>query len=88
MAGSRFHSSSSITTTSSIWAAAAVSILEWCSVPEAEREILIVDNGSTDGAPAWARERFGVRVVRSDINLGFARAANLGIRSARGGFAP
>jgi GT2 family glycosyltransferase len=44
--------------------------------------ILVVDNGSTDGAPDLARER-GARVLRVGFNSGFARAVNLGIMAAR-----
>jgi GT2 family glycosyltransferase len=46
-------------------------------------ETLIVDNGSTDGAPDLARER-GARVIAMGRNTGFAPAVNRGIREARG----
>jgi GT2 family glycosyltransferase len=46
-------------------------------------EILVVDNGSTDGAPGLARER-GARVLAMGRNAGFAPAVNCGIREARG----
>jgi hypothetical protein len=45
-------------------------------------EWLIVDNGSTDGAPELARER-GARVVAMGRNTGFAPAVNRGIRESR-----
>jgi GT2 family glycosyltransferase len=44
-------------------------------------ELLIVDNGSTDGAPALARTR-GARVIEMGRNAGFAAAVNCGIREA------
>jgi len=43
------------------------------------REILIVDNGSEDGAPEVA-ERLGARAIRMGSNTGFARAVNRGIQ--------
>lgn len=44
-------------------------------------ELLIVDNGSTDGAPDLARAR-GARVIAMGRNAGFAAAVNRGIREA------
>jgi GT2 family glycosyltransferase len=50
-------------------------------------EVIVVDNGSTDGSLAYLRsEHPAVRVVELDRNTGFAHAANLGIRCARGEF--
>jgi len=46
-------------------------------------ELLVVDNGSTDGAPAAARER-GARVAAMGRNAGFAAAVNRGIEESRG----
>jgi GT2 family glycosyltransferase len=50
---------------------------------EESLEILIVDNGSTDGS-LDAMLGAGVRVIRAGRNLGFSRANNLGARAARG----
>jgi GT2 family glycosyltransferase len=44
-------------------------------------EIVVVDNGSTDGAPELARAR-GCRVIEMGENAGFARAVNRGWRAA------
>jgi GT2 family glycosyltransferase len=50
---------------------------------EAAGELLVVDNGSTDGAPELARTR-GARVIPMGRNAGFAAAVNRGIRESRG----
>ncbi len=44
-------------------------------------EILVVDNGSSDGSAETA-ETLGCRVLRLKTNRGFAHAVNLGIRNA------
>jgi GT2 family glycosyltransferase len=46
-------------------------------------EVLVVDNGSHDGAPELAC-RCGARVIPMGRNAGFAAAVNRGIREARG----
>jgi GT2 family glycosyltransferase len=50
---------------------------------EPAAELLVVDNGSTDGAPELARTR-GARVIPMGRNAGFAAAVNRGIRESRG----
>jgi N-acetylglucosaminyl-diphospho-decaprenol L-rhamnosyltransferase len=42
-------------------------------------EVVLADNGSTDGAPERAASRSGVTVVRTGANLGYGRAANAGV---------
>jgi len=51
------------------------------------KEIFVMDNGSTDGTTAvFAREYPRVQLVRSETNLGFARAGNLAAERASGKF--
>jgi hypothetical protein len=52
-------------------------------------EVLIVDNASSDGSPEMVEDDFvaphsPVRLIRSDVNLGFAAANNLAMEAARG----
>ncbi|MGH2524060.1 MAG: glycosyltransferase family 2 protein, partial [Anaerolineales bacterium] len=48
-------------------------------------EIILVDNGSTDGSAAWVGEHFpAVRLIANARNMGFAAANNQGIRVAQG----
>lgn len=51
----------------------------------ADHEVVVVDSASTDGTADMVRTRFPwVRVERLEVNEGFARAVNAGIRVARG----
>ncbi len=51
-------------------------------------EVVVVDNGSRDGTPAYLRELAGrvarVRPIRNADNRGFVAAANQGLTAARG----
>jgi len=52
-------------------------------------EIIVVDNGSTDGTPEFLhhlQDLGHVRVILNHHNLGFAKACNQGARAARGEF--
>lgn len=53
--------------------------------PVASHEIIVVDNASSDGSAAAARDWPGVRVIESGVNTGFAAANNSGIRESTGG---
>lgn len=51
----------------------------------ATAELLLVDNGSSDGMPAWAQATYpAARVLALPQNLGFAGGVNVGLRAARG----
>lgn len=48
-------------------------------------EVIVSDNGSTDGSVEKIRTQFPkVRVIENRANLGFAKGNNVGIREARG----
>ena len=49
-------------------------------------EVIVVDNGSTDGSDHDIEQRFGARVqlLRAGRNLGYGAGNNVGIRRARG----
>jgi len=61
----------------------------WAHTPPGLYELIVVDNGSTDGTTAFLRKmaRSGrLQLIANDANLGFARACNQGARAARGEF--
>lgn len=48
-------------------------------------EIIVVDNHSQDGTPEMVRREFPrVKLIQNTMNEGFARAANQGVKEARG----
>jgi GT2 family glycosyltransferase len=50
-----------------------------------DAEVIVVDNGSTDGTPVWARAHHPqLRLIELAENLGFAGGVNVGLRAARG----
>jgi GT2 family glycosyltransferase len=51
-------------------------------------DVVVVDNGSTDGSQAMLRERYpDIQIVQNDHNVGLARACNQGIQVTRGRYA-
>jgi GT2 family glycosyltransferase len=49
-------------------------------------EVIVVDNGSTDGAPDMVETEYGwARLIRLARNTGFSTAVNEGIKAAAGG---
>ena len=49
-------------------------------------EVIVVDNGSSDGSAEMARSEFGARVIANAANLGFCAANNQAFAVARGQF--
>jgi len=48
------------------------------------REVVVVDNGSTDGSQAELKKRFPkVKLIENRENLGFAEGNNIGVRSVK-----
>ena len=47
-------------------------------------EVVVVDNGSTDGSAEWVRANYpAVKVVALPVNLGFGGGSNVGFRAAK-----
>jgi len=50
-------------------------------------EVVVVDNGSTDGSPELVSQQFpAVRLIRQATNLGFAAGSNVGFRATQSEF--
>ncbi|HHW03154.1 MAG TPA: glycosyltransferase [Thermoanaerobacterales bacterium] len=49
-------------------------------------EIIIVDNGSTDGTVDFLEKQNDITLVKNDKNLGFAKGCNQGIKISKGEF--
>lgn len=47
-------------------------------------ELILVDNGSTDGTACFVKKHAKARLIQNRDNLGFAKAINQGMRAARG----
>ncbi|MCC6389941.1 MAG: glycosyltransferase, partial [Bryobacterales bacterium] len=52
-----------------------------------QKEIIVVDNGSSDGSVQMLEQEFrSVKVIGNTVNLGFCAANNQGIAAASGEF--
>lgn len=46
-------------------------------------EVIVVDNGSTDGTVDYLRKISRIRLIENKTNLGYSRAVNIGIQAAQ-----
>ncbi|MCS6910188.1 MAG: glycosyltransferase family 2 protein [Anaerolineales bacterium] len=52
-----------------------------------QTEVIVVDSASSDGSAAIVRDEFpSVRLIASEVNLGYSRGNNLGLKHARGDY--
>ncbi len=53
-----------------------------------EVEVIVVDNASTDGSAGWLAEAYAGRLtlIANEVNTGFSRGMNTGLRSAKGSY--
>lgn len=68
-------------------AACLDALLTSCRQSNLHSEIIVVDNGSTDGSAGLVAERYAgadLHLIRNRRNLGFAGGCNVGLRAARG----
>lgn len=49
-----------------------------------QHEIIVVNNGSTDGTREWLAARPEIKAIHNDTNLGFPVACNQGMKAAKG----
>ena len=54
-----------------------------CHTPE-KHEVIVVNNGSTDGTREWLEARPDIKAIHNETNLGFPVACNQGMKAARG----
>lgn len=48
-------------------------------------EIIVIDNGSTDGSVSYLKKNFSdTKLIANEENLGFAKAMNMGFKEAKG----
>ena len=55
------------------------------AIDNIDAEVFVVDNASSDGSCDMVREQFGwVKLIASEVNLGFSKGNNLAMQQARG----
>lgn len=56
------------------------------STSKVESEVVVVDNGSTDGSGQYLQKKYGrkIKLIRSKTNLFFTGGCNLGAKKAKG----
>ncbi|MCR4617422.1 MAG: glycosyltransferase family 2 protein [Lachnospiraceae bacterium] len=52
------------------------------TVPESGREIVVVDNASTDGITSWLEGQLDIKLIKNTENLGFGAGSNIGLEKA------
>lgn len=52
--------------------------------PKNTYEIIVVDNGSTDGTVEWLKQQIDINSIINKENMGFSKGCNQGIRIAKG----
>jgi len=55
------------------------------TVPIAAREIVVVDNASTDGVTEWLEGQLDVKLIKNAVNAGFGKGSNQGLENAAPG---
>lgn len=61
--------------------------IEKINYPKSKIQIIVIDNGSTDGSREIIEKRFKwVKLIKNPKNLGFAKAINQGIKLARSSY--
>lgn len=53
------------------------------NTPESAREIIVVDNASTDGSVQWLKVQNDIKLIENEHNMGFPAGCNQGIRVAQ-----
>lgn len=64
------------------WLPDCIAALRAQTLPARDVEIIVVDNASADGTREWLASQPDLRVIRNDVNTGFAAACNQGIRAS------
>lgn len=61
------------------------SVFTACRVSKLSTEVIVVDNGSTDGSAVWVRTSFpSANVIELVENVGFGAGNNIGVQHAKG----